>query len=230
MDIREAALSIALELIRKSGVREWVDGAARESIWEAAIEGALALWGDSVPPPPPETSMSLPDTFRMQTGTTKTFKSSGGDAVITMTSVSNAAARQSDKLDFGATRAARYLVRAAVELAATPTAGNTIDLYLAPSSSATAGTDNPGNVTGADAAYTGYSSNLAASVKQLQYIGSLIVTAQATATVQNGVVGICTVPQRYGSLVVDNESGAAFHSSATNVKFEFIPLEDVVED
>lgn len=174
--------------------------------------------------------MPLPDVGRVQTATEKTFRSSGGSATLTMTSVANTAARQSDKCDFGATRAPRYAVFAEVELAATPTAGAVIELFLGPSSSATAGTDNLAGLSGSDAAYTGYSSNLDASVQQLIRIGDFVCTAQATSTVQKGFVGYTTIPQRYASLVVYNRSGAAFHSSASNVVFRFVPLEDVLED
>jgi hypothetical protein len=174
--------------------------------------------------------MALPDVFRSQIGTSKTFKSSGGDAAITLASVANAAARQSVKLDLGATRGLIYRVRAALELAATPTAGNTVDLYWAPSPSGTAGTDNPGGVSGTDAAYAGYSSNLTASLKQLVFIGSFVCTTQTTATVQKAFVGSFVPPNRYGSLVVVNNSGAAIHSSDTNCEIVLTPEEGVVED
>lgn len=166
---------------------------------------------------------------RQQVGTEITFKSSGGDGAITMTSVANNAARQSAKIDLGALRAARYVVRADVELAATPTAGNVIELWWNPSSSGTAGTDNRANASGTDAAYSGYSSNLDASLPQLQPIGVLVCTAQATSTVQKGVVSEDFRPlHRYGSLIVVNRSGAAFHSSASNVVFTLTPIEDEV--
>lgn len=174
--------------------------------------------------------MALPDYLTEQTGTPLVFKSSGGDAAITMTSVANNAARQSVKLDLGASRTPLYSVKASFEIAATPTAGNTIELYWAPSSSSSAGTDNPGNVSGTDAAYTGYSSNIADSVKQLQFIGSFVCTAQATATVQSGFVGRFKPADRYGSLVVFNKSGAAMHSSATNISITLTPIRSVLED
>lgn len=218
----EIALIAALEMIRKSGVRDWEDQPTRQAIAVAANELADLLYsGDG---------MALPDVIRTQSGTEKTFKSSGGTAVITMTSVANNAARQSDKLDFGASRGRWYDVFAEVELAATPTAGNEIEHYLGPSSSATAGTDNLGGLGGSDAAYSGYSSNLDASIKQLISIGSLVCTAQATATIQKGYVGRVYIPQRYAQLVVYNKSGAAFHSSAANVSFRFVPAEDSIED
>ena len=173
--------------------------------------------------------MAVTSVGRIQSGTTKTFKSSGGDAALSMVGVANGAARQSAKLDLGATRPGRVSVKAAFELAATPTAGASIDLYWAPSSSATAGTDNPGNISGTDAAYTGYSSNLTASLKQLLYIGSFICTAQATSTVQKGFVGQFVPPNRYGSLVVANNAGSAIHSSDTNCEVVFTPVEETQE-
>lgn len=221
----ELARDILLSLIAKSGVREWDDPEARTRLTTAASEMAAAIWLNSE-----GDLMALPDYGRIQSGTEKTFKSASGSADITMTSVATDAARQSTKCDFGATRATRYEVFAEVEMAATPTADKVIELWLNPSSSATAGTDNLGGCSGTDAAYSGYSSNLAVSVKQLLFVGELVVTAQATATVQKGFVGFVTIPQRYASLVVYNKSGAAFHSSATNIVFRFVPIEDVTED
>lgn len=175
--------------------------------------------------------MALPDVARIQsTASEITVKSSGGTAAITMTSVANSAARQSAKIDFGSTRARRYLLIAEVELAATPTAGNSIEFYMGWSNSGTAGTDNPGGLSGSDAAYTGYSSNLDASIKQLAYCGDLICTTQATATVQRGIVGIVELFTQYGCLAVYNKSGAAFHSSATNIAFRLLPIEDILAD
>lgn len=174
--------------------------------------------------------MALPDYIRLENTTALTFKSSGGDAAITLASLANGSGRQSVKLDLGSARKERYRVKACFEIAATPTAGNTVDLYWAPSTSATAGTDNPANVTGTDAAYSGYSSNLTASIRQLLFIGSFVCTAQATSTVQKGWVGTFAPPLRYGSLVVVNNSGAAFHSSDTNIEVVLVPDETKIEE
>ena len=175
--------------------------------------------------------MALPDVVRIQnTGSEITFKSSAGTAAISMASVANAAARQSVKCDFGASRARRYLLIAEVELAATPTAGNAIEFYAGFSNSGSAATDNPGNLSGSGGAYSGYSSNLTASIKQLAYLGDLVCTTQATATVQRGIVGLVEIATRYVCLAVVNNSGAAFHSSDSNVSFRFIPVEDILEE
>jgi len=143
---------------------------------------------------------------------------------LSLANVADAAARQSTKVDLGADRAPAYQVRAAFELAATPTAGDVIELYWAPSPSATAGTANAGAVSGADSAYAGYSSNLAASVKQLIWIGNFVCTAQATATVQVAEVGMFTPTERYGSLVVKNESNAAFFTDDVECHVVFDPI------
>ena len=128
--------------------------------------------------------------------------------------VLNTAYRQSAKVDLGAIRAPVYAVRGAFEIAATPVAGETIALYWAPSSSATAGTGNAGAVSGADSAYTGYSSNADASVRQLELIGVGVVTAQATPTIQViEFIGRLYPSERYGSLVVKNDSDATFFAT-----------------
>jgi len=148
---------------------------------------------------------------------------------LDLTGLADGAARQSAKVDLGEHRAALYAVRGAFEMAATPTAGELIELYWAPSQSATAGTGNPGGVSGSDAAYAGYSSNLAESVLQLIYIGSFVCTVQVATTVQIGEVGVFSPTERYGSLIVKNESGAAFHSDAVESHVVFDPIVDELQ-
>lgn len=134
------------------------------------------------------------------------------DAQLTLASLANGAARQSAKVDLGTDWADQYNVRAAFEFAATPTAGNAVELYFGFSPHATAANGNPGNLTGSDAAYSGYATNLDASIKHLY--GPLIFscTADATTTVQVAECGILVPLERYLIIVVKNESGAAFHS------------------
>ena len=219
---------VYLALVAKSGVREWGTPESNEALWLAAIDAADGLLGI--------TDMAVTAVFRNQSGTAKVVKNSGGDAAITLASLANAAspatsagARQSVKFDFGATRAEMWRCKATFEIAATPTAGNVIDIYLSPSESATAGTDNAGNATGTDAAYTGYSNNIDAALKQCFFVGSFIVTAQATATVQAGFVGRFAPPSRYASVIVVNRSGAALHSTDTNQSITFTPDEGTSE-
>lgn len=173
--------------------------------------------------------MAITAAFRQQIGTSKTVKSSGGDATITLASLANGSYRQSTKLDFGATHAQVYAVYLDIELAATPTAGNVIEIFANPSSSSTAATDNRGGCSGSDAAYTGYSSNAAASALQLQYVGAAVLTAQATSTVQKIFVGTYAPAQRYVSFVLKNGAGSAVHSSDSNCVLTLTPIEPTSE-
>jgi len=146
------------------------------------------------------------------------------DVQLDLTSVGDGAARQSAKWDFGAHWAREYSIRAAFEMAATPTTGDVIEVFFAWSNSATAATANPANLTGSDAAYTGYSANLDDSVKQLVGPYLFVCTVQVTATVQVGHVGTIYPHGRYGICVVKNESGAAFHSDAVETHMVFDPV------
>lgn len=149
---------------------------------------------------------------------------------LDLTGVSNAAYRQSAKADLGTVRAPCYAVRCALEFAATPTSGNTVTLWWAPSSSATAATGNAGAVSGSDGAYTGYSSNADASVRQLDLIGVGVTTAQATGTVQVlEIQGRLYPSERYGSLVVLNSSGAAMHSDAVEMSIVLDPIYEEIQ-
>lgn len=157
------------------------------------------------------------------------------DCQLDLTSLANGngtttGARQSDKVDLGENRARRYRCRAAFELAATPTAGYVIEVWWAPSPSSTAANANPGGVSGADGAYTGYSSNNVASMQQLEHVGDFKCTSQATGTVQVAEVGEFEPSERYGSLVIYNQSGAAFHNDAVESHVVFDPIVDEIQN
>lgn len=223
LSFSELARDLALAMVAKSGVREWTDETTRTAIAAAAVEMATAILYEEVP------DMAVTSVFRQQSGTAKTLKSSGGSAAITLASLSNGSYRESAKIDFGATRGTLYRVEIDMELAATPTAGNSVTLWANQSSSATAGTDNRGGTAGADQAYTGYSSNAAASVKQLDLIGDGICTSQATSTVQKATIGYFSPAKQYCSFVLLNGSGANFHSSDSNCVITFTPVEGTAE-
>ena len=143
---------------------------------------------------------------------------------LALTGLADTNAVQSDKVDLGAERAQTYKVRVAFEMAATPTAGDVIELYWASSSSPTGGIGNAGGVTGTASAYAGYSSNLVDSVKQLDLIGVFVCTVQATANVQIAEISLFDPSERYGTLVVKNESNAAFHSDDVESHVVFDPI------
>ena len=150
---------------------------------------------------------------------------------IDLTSLAAAAARQSDQVDLGATRADRYHVMAALEYATAPAAGEVVAFYWAASPNGTAATANPGGVSGSDAAYTGTSGDtLANSIKQLELIGTFVLTVDATTTVQIADVGTFSPTERYGTLVVYNLSAADnLHSDAVEMSVLLDPIIDEVQ-
>jgi len=146
---------------------------------------------------------------------------------IDLTSVSAAAARQGAKKDLGATRWPEYMVSVGIEIASSAASGETIDFYWSGSPSATAGNANPGGTSGADAAYTGTAGDaLADSLHQLQFIGSLVTTADNTTVVQYGNVGVLSgsAIHRYGMPVVVNNSTGALMSDAVEQFVALIPI------
>lgn len=150
---------------------------------------------------------------------------------LTLTSVADGAGRQSDKFDFGATRARRYEVLMAVDFTGeTPTAGERVDVYYAPSTSTTQANGNVAGNSGADAAAPGGalgSITLAEFLLQCHHIGSLVI--HDGAVVQNGPVGILSPTNRYGQIIVVNESGDAFEADAVEMGVFLTPIVDEVQ-
>ncbi len=146
-------------------------------------------------------------------------------------SLANGSAVNSDKVDLGATRAASFSCMAALEFAATPTAGATVDFYWSPSPQSTAANGNAGKADGVDGAYTGDGGGtVAESVRQMQRIGSFICTDLATATgVQVAYVGTFSPAERYGQLVLVNNSGAALHSDDVENHVVLTPVIDEIQ-
>ena len=142
---------------------------------------------------------------------------------MAMASVSSNAGRNSDKFDFGATFAMLFAIISALEFAATPTDGNPVNYFLAPSNDSVAANGNPGGADGVDGAYAG-GGDLASGLKQLMHIGSFINTSQATATVQVAFVGVFQPPMRHGQLILENQSGAAMHSDDVEIHTVFDPI------
>lgn len=140
------------------------------------------------------------------------------------------AARQGVKADLGATRAAKYAITLSVEFKAgeAPESGETVDLYWGPSGSVTAGTANQGGLAGTDAAYTGTAGDsLADSLKQLIFIGSLILTVEVAGTPQRQTF-IFSPPTRYGQpVVVNNTDAEDFNDAdAQEMYVRMVPLID----
>lgn len=146
------------------------------------------------------------------------------DVAWTFSGVTTGAARASSQADLGAAWAPEYAVHAAVEFATAPVTGETVDLYWCPSVNSTAASGNPGFVTGTDADYTGTPATLAEGLKQLTFIGSLTCSADATTTVQMGIVGVFSPQCRYGTLVVVNSTSDTVHSDDVETAVSFTPI------
>jgi len=145
------------------------------------------------------------------------------DVEMNLIAVADTEAYGSAKADLTANRALAYSVIAALEMAATPTTGEPVNFYWAPSPVSTAGTGNPGYHSGLDADYTGTPATLAEGLALLVYIGSLFCTADVT--VQVAVINHRFVPsERYGSLVVENQSGAVIATDAVETAVAFTPI------
>ena len=170
--------------------------------------------------------MALPDFLKYEVGTAVTWKASGGTCALTLTSVTNGNGRQGAKGDLGANRARIWDVLFTTSVGSAATAGNEIELWWAPSDSATAGTDNPGGVSGTDATFNTTPSEYTA---QLVFIGSLILSNNAGTAIQKQWFAF-SPPCRYGSPVVVNRSGQTLGSTAADHTITLIPREEAVED
>jgi hypothetical protein len=152
-----------------------------------------------------------------------------GTDQITLASLAAGAARQSDKIDLSTPRASRYDVTGRPEFDVAPNEGDVVSFWWAPSPAAVAATANPGGVSGSDAAYTGTAgSTLAESILQLQKIGDLIVTGDAAIIVQQQSWKFWPI-ERYGSLVVFNETTQAFEGDDIEMSIIFNPVIDEVQ-
>lgn len=143
---------------------------------------------------------------------------------IDLTSQADGAAIQSDKFDFGEEWAELYDIHVEFEVDVAPVSGTTITLYLASSDESGAALGNPGGIVGADGAYIGTAGDsLDDSLKQLEFIGNVICTADADPVMQIQTFGYSPIA-RYGTIVVVNDSGQAFVADATHHYIRFTPV------
>ena len=146
---------------------------------------------------------------------------------IDLTSLANAAARQGAKADLLASRGAAMRVRFCPEFDVAPASGVTMEVYFSFSNSATAGLDNPGFCTGADAAYTGTTGDsIANSVKLMVGPFAYVCTSDLAAISLPMDIGILYPTQRYVSPVVVNKGGQALEGDAVEMFLALIPIVD----
>ena len=146
------------------------------------------------------------------------------DVAFDLTSVAAAAAEASAKADLTATRAPEYAVHACIEMAVAPVTGTTFDFFWAPSVNGTADAGNPGWVSGSAEAYTGTPGTLAEGLAHFKHIGQMIMSADATTTIQMAYIGKFSPPTRYGCLVVRNNTAQATHDDVVEQAVSFTPI------
>lgn len=170
--------------------------------------------------------MASPAYSFLEAGTPITWASSGGSKVITCTSLAGtgttAAARQGDKsatLVDGTKGLPELLeVMLTMKFTSAPTAGGFVALYFGESDSSTAGTGNPGTLTGAD----GSLSNPSEIVAMCNLVGNLIASnAIGTGTQQQRFIYAPTCA--YIIPVIYNQASPAFSSTALDTLLTVTP-------
>lgn len=176
-------------------------------------------------------SFGVSGSFSPADAATNWTNGAGITNLITLASLADDAARQSDKVDLGATYASRYSVYASFDFTGeTPVSGDQIHLYWAPSTSGTQANGNIFGNSGADAAAPGGalgSVTIDEFVQMCVYIGSMRVTDDAA--VQAGYIGTFTPPSRYGQLIVYNKAGDAFEADDVENHVTLVPMIDEVQ-
>lgn len=140
--------------------------------------------------------------------------------------MTNGNGRQGAKGDLGANRARLWEVLFTSSVGSAATAGKEIELYWGASTSSSAGTANPGGLSGTDATFNTTPSEYKA---QLIFIGSLVLSNNAGTGVQQQRF-VFSPPCRYGMPVVVNVSGQTLGSTAGDHTVTLTPIEEGVED
>lgn len=144
-----------------------------------------------------------------------TWLASGGDNVLTLTSVGAGAGRQGALHDFGVgARAYLFVWRAWVKFATTPVVGDQVQVYLKTSD----GT-HPDNDDGAGDAAVSAEDKL----KNLDLIGQIIVD-EASTTPEFVASGVVQIPERSVGPVFWNASADALSGTAGDHGFSLTPV------
>lgn len=147
-------------------------------------------------------------------------------ATITLSSLGTASAsnaRQGNWIDFGSSRSAQWLAKLQAKPAVAPTAGGSLELWMA-WSTGTASTGFPGLVTGVDSAWVPPDNNVAQSKYLLSYLGVMPAVASAASHVK--LVGPFEPVLRYGAPVIVNNWSQALSSTNTDHTLVFYDIQD----
>jgi len=156
--------------------------------------------------------MALPDYFKIEQGTAIVWGESGGSGVtntLSLDALADAAGRMGAAVDLGAVFDEEYMVILVAETGTAPTAGKTVELYMASSHN---NTNWPGKVTGSDAAYP---ATVADNKKQLGTPVSILIATADANTILRQQPEIWRPPARYVAPVVVNLLGQSFRDETT---------------
>lgn len=154
--------------------------------------------------------------------TVKVFVGSGGDAVITLASLANAAGRISAQLDRGTgSLAAELRWQAKFKVAVAPAIGAGIRVYLITGQDSTTVLD--GGFGTADAAVTPED-----MLRNATLIGT-VVCDEASNTKSFVRSGLIWVKARYLSIAVWNDSGQALSATSADCEIRLTPEPDEIQ-
>jgi hypothetical protein len=146
------------------------------------------------------------------------------DVQLDLTGVAaSGGARHSAKADLTTPWAGAWSCDACLEFETAPADNGVVEFFWAQSPNSTAGTGNPGGVTGSDAAYTDTQGTLG----QFQRIGALSVRNNVISI---GHVGVFVPVFQYGSLVVVNRASTALRSTATAMDETHIVITEIIDE
>ena len=165
----------------------------------------------------------MPNKVYAAPGTALSFKSSGGDATITPTSVANGAGRLSARLDRGsASQPIVYRWWCRVKTASSATVGRTLRLYLACSETSTGSVDTDGTFDETDQAVS----------TEDRYRNCLmlgVVQADQAATGSFVASGLVEIRARYVQIGFFNDLNAALSGTASDFECRLIPQPDEIQ-
>ena len=165
----------------------------------------------------------MPNKVYAAPGTVLTIQSSGGDAVITPTSVSNGAGRISARLDRGAGSVpALYRWHCHFKTGASATVGRTLRLYLICSDSATGSAGTDGTFSESDQGVS--SEDLLLNGQPI----SPVRVDQATTGPFNSS-GLLEIRARYVQVAFWNDSAQAMSSTPADFAFTLTPEPDEIQ-
>lgn len=177
--------------------------------------------------------MALPDYIYQSQGTAIVWGEAGASGVtntLSLDALANGSARMGASVDLGSNWRREYLVILQVETGTAPTAGLTVELYLASSH------DNstwPGGVTGSDGAWPADGNEDEWSPQLGNPVSTLVATNDGNVIqTQNAMLWRAT--GRYVAPVVDNNLGQAFRDETTATdngsRVILIPLDEVIAE